>query len=172
MTRAARGRLLTAVSFFGSKTLSNRTVRCVARKIYVKHKFQSCLFLFVEDNRPHRTVQRSQRVATNTRPGRRWPLEHSFFTKPRSSFLHYCARYPVGTLSRTLRRAHTASDRQSRLKRTRRRAAVDGPVAGEPTDENAGPIDDGYGQALAQWRINEAVERAEGRAKTFLRQLW
>eukprot|EP00903_Cladosiphon_okamuranus_P008103 g7811.t1 len=74
--------------------------------------------------------------------------------------------------ARTLRRAHTASDRQSRLKRTRRRAAADDSVAGEPTDKNPGSIDDGYGQALAQWRINEAVERAEGRAKTFLRQLW
>lgn len=54
----------------------------------------------------------------------------------------------------------------------RRRKAADGPAGGGQTDENGGPIDDGYGQALAQWRINEAVERAEGRAKTFLRQLW
>eukprot|EP00752_Nemacystus_decipiens_P001890 g1820.t1 len=54
----------------------------------------------------------------------------------------------------------------------RRRAADDGRVRGGQTHENGCTIDDGYGQALAQWRINEAVERAEGRAKIFLRQLW
>lgn len=54
----------------------------------------------------------------------------------------------------------------------RHQAAADKPVGAERTDEDGGPIDDGYGQALAKWRVNEAVERAEGRAKTFLRQLW
>lgn len=30
----------------------------------------------------------------------------------------------------------------------------------------------GYDQALLRWKVNEAVERAGGRARAFLRQLW
>lgn len=76
--------------------------------------------------------------------------------------------HPTDALRRTLRRAHTAHDRQSRLKLIRARESA----RRTGTGDNSGNIDDGYGEALHQWRINEAVERAGGRAKAFLRQLW
>ncbi|CAM9469092.1 unnamed protein product, partial [Ectocarpus sp. 12 AP-2014] len=71
--------------------------------------------------------------------------------------------------ARTLRRAHTAQDRISRQRRAVVTAAAG---AGTTTGEKGTDEDDGYGLALAQWRINEAVERAGGRARAFLRQLW
>lgn len=74
---------------------------------------------------------------------------------------------------RTLRRAHTASDRQARLLRAEHRAAglTEG-SAGEHTNDTGDDASDGYGQALREWNIKQAIERARGRARVFLRQLW
>ncbi|CAM9821749.1 unnamed protein product, partial [Scytosiphon promiscuus] len=75
--------------------------------------------------------------------------------------------------ARTLRRAHTASDRQSLARRARRRERADESAAGgQGAGESEGDASDGYGKALAQWRVDEAVGRAEGRARVFLRRLW
>lgn len=145
---------------------------CVALNIYIREAFQSCVIVSV--SRELSKTSRRPRDRTNSRTRKGVTPEHTAVLSANSwsLLLQNCALYRAENPSRTLRRAHTASDRQGRLKRTRRRAAADRPVGVEQTDEGRGPVDDGYDQALAQWRINEAVERAEGRAKIFLRQLW
>lgn len=81
------------------------------------------------------------------------------------TFLPHCHR--------TLRRAHTARDRQTSLLRAERRALESAEAsAGEDGEENAGDDADGYEQAVRIWSIKQAVERAKGRARAFLRRLW
>lgn len=52
--------------------------------------------------------------------------------------------------------------------------AVEGKDIGEggELEDTEGGGDDGYGQAVIEWNIKEAVGRAGGRARAFLRQLW
>lgn len=48
----------------------------------------------------------------------------------------------------------------------------DGGKASEGKEGGDDGDNGGYDQALIRWKVNEAVERAGGRARAFLRQLW
>lgn len=48
----------------------------------------------------------------------------------------------------------------------------DGREASKGKDNGGEGDNGGYDQALLRWKVDEAVERAGGRARAFLRQLW
>lgn len=48
----------------------------------------------------------------------------------------------------------------------------DGGEASKLKDIDGEGDNGGYDPALLPWKVNEAVERAGGRARAFLRQLW